>query len=164
MKRILSLALTVVFVMVAFTGCIVIPRYRTFAIRADTVASVELYDLCGADTYYGYFIETETPVYEIPPEQTAAFLKGLSEIRFSNPLILILAPMDPSFYYDAWTVRVNYTDGTFELISSDGFGQRFDQNADQTDAHHYGCSQEEWDAFIGKYIPGDMQDHSGHAG
>ena len=164
MKRVTSLILTAIIVTVMLAGCIVIPRYRNFVIDPDTVASIELYDLCEVDTLYGDFVKTEAPVYEIPPERTGDFLHDLSEIRFSDPLIIVLAAIDPSFYYDNWTVRINYTDGSFELISSDGFGQVYDQNNKDIDSHHYGCDQEEWSALIRKFIPKELWEHTHNVG
>ena len=164
MKKVTALILAVILVMVMLTGCIVIPRYRNFEIDPDVVASIELYDLCEVDTMYGDFVKTESPAYRIPPERTADFLRDLSQIQFSDPLIIVIAAIDPSFYYDNWTVRVNYTDGSFELISSDGFGQVFDKDEETKDSHHFGCDQEEWSALIRAHIPKELWEHTHNAG
>ena len=160
MKRIGLFILTVILVTCTMTGCIVIPLYKSYRIDADTVASIEIYDLCDADTFGSNFLETETPAYEIPAEEKADFLNDLSKIRFSDVILIVLAAVDPSFYYDEWTVRINYTDGSYELISPDGYGEVFDSNGEVTDGHHYGCDQEEWTSFIGKYVPEDIFEHS----
>ena len=160
MKRIVLFILTVILVTSTLTSCIVIPMYKKFEIDANTVASIEIYDLCEADSLYGGFVKTETPVYEIPTEKNTDFLNDLAKIRFSDTIIIVLAAIDPSFYYDEWTVRINYTDGSYELISADGYGQTYANYGEVIDSHHFGCDQEEWLAFIGKYIPEDIFDHS----
>ena len=159
MKRIGLFILTVIIVACTMTSCIIIPIYENFEIDADTVASIEIYDLCEVDSLYGDFVKTETPVYEIPTEKNTDFLNDLAKIRFSDAIIIVLAAIDPSFYYDVWTIRINYTDGSYELISSDGFGQTYANNGEVIDSHHLGCDQKEWLAFIGKYVPKDIFDH-----
>ncbi len=163
MKRIVSLTITAILLlatMSALTGCIITTVHKEFEIDADTVSFIEIYDLCEIDSLYGDFVKTATPVYEIPDEKVSDFLSDLAEIRFSDSTVIALVAMDPSFYYDGWTVRINYTDGSYELISCDGFGQTYDKNGEETDSHHFGCDNEEWWAFISQYVPQDIFSHS----
>ncbi len=160
MKRIVFFVLLLVFVMNSLTGCIIIPQYKHFKIDADSVSSIEIYDLCKVDTYESYFLETEDVDYTIPEEKASDFLKDLSDIRFSDHILIILAAVDPSFSYDTWTVRINYADGSFELISCDGYGQSFDENGTKIDSHHYGCDNDEWNEFLKKYIPKEIFSHA----
>ena len=51
---------------------------------------------------------------------------------------------------------MNYTNGSYELISCDGYGETFDQNGEQIRYHHYGCDDDEWWAFIQKHVPEDI--------
>jgi len=156
MKKIILSALTSILLVSILTGCIIIPLNHNFEINADEVESVDIYDLRGVDTLYGDFIETEKPVYKIPEDKNVDFLSELSKIEFSDSIVIVLAAVDPSFYYDEWTVRINYTDGSFELISSYGFGQRFDKDGEIEDVHHWGCDREEWHEFISNYVPEDI--------
>lgn len=160
MKRIVLFMLTIILIASTLTSCVIIPIYENFELDSDTVSSIEIYDLCEVDSYYGEFAQTETPVYVIPAEQKADFLNDLAEIRFNDSIVIALVPMDPNFYYDAWTVRINYTDGSYELISSDGFGQTFDSNGKEIDSHHLRCDQDEWWEFIDKYVPDQIFNHS----
>ncbi len=160
MKRIILLTLTLVLVMITLPSCIMIPLHKSFEIDTATVSSIEIYDLYGVDNSGGEFVKTETPVYKIPEENHSDFLSDLSEIQFSDTIIIMIAAIDPSFYYDQWTVRINYTDGSFELISCGGYGESFDENGEYTNSHHYGCDDEEWSAFIGKYVPEEIFEHS----
>ncbi len=159
MKRIGLFILTVIIVMCTMTSCIMIPIFENFKIDAETVESIEIYDLCETNSLYGKFVETDAPVYQIPAKQKPEFLNDLSKIRFSQTIVIVLAAIDPGFYYDVWTVRINYKDGSYELISSDGYGETYDSNGEVVDWHHFGCDQEEWWAFIGKYVPEDIFNH-----
>lgn len=152
---ILSLA-----IFVSLTSCIVIPRYKYYKIDSETVSSIEIYDLRNSDTHYSGFLETETPVYAIEQEQIADFLKDLSDIRFSDSIIITIAAIDPSFVYDDWVVRINYSNGTYALISCDGYGQTYDENDEAIDGNHFGCDDDEWKQFISKYVPKDIFDHA----
>lgn len=158
MKRIALLTVTLILVALSLTSCIIIPLYKTFDIDPQTVSSVQIYDLC-TDTE-GFFLDESEPVYEIPKDKTADFLNDLSGIRFSDTIIIAIAAIDPSFSFDTWTVRINYTDGSYELISNDGYGLSYNQDGEITDSHHYGCDQDEWDEFIAKYLPEDIYNHS----
>ena len=158
MKRLVLLTITVLMIS-TLASCVVIPLHKRFEIDTNTVASIEIYDLCESDSLYGGFLKTETPVYEIPEEKVANFLNDLSNIRFSDTIIITIAAVDPSFYYDDWTVRINYTDGSYELISCDGYGETFDENGENTDSHHFGCDQNEWWMFIAQYVPENIFEH-----
>jgi len=160
MKRTVLLTITMLLMISTLTSCIVIPRYKRFEIDADQVASVEIYDLCENETFGGEFLKTEAAVYEIPKERVSDFFNDLSKIRFFDTIIIVLAPTDPSFYYDTWVVRINYRDGSYELLSSDGYGEVYYQNGEVKDSHHYSCDNEEWWAFIEKYVPESIFDHS----
>lgn len=143
-------------VLLSLTSCILIPIQKHYDIDPETVSSIEIYDLRGVDTYYSFFLESETPVYSIEEDQMADFLSDLSNIQFSDTIIITIAAVDPSFFYDDWVTRINYTDGSFSLISCDGFGESYDANDQVTDRNHFGCDNDEWKQFIGKYVPYDI--------
>lgn len=160
MKRLVLLALMLALVMASFSGCIMIPMFKTYDIDAASVSSVEIYDLCNYTGSGSNFLDTVAPACQLTQEDTADFLYDLSQIRFSDYVLIILAPMDPSMYYGTWTVRVNYTDGTYELISCDGYGQTFDENGEETDSHHYSCDEDEWAWLIESYVPQNVFLHA----
>ena len=159
MKRFVLLSAILILTIPILTSCIIIPQFKRFEIATDTVTSIEIYDLHQVDTLYGNFIETQTPVYESPQEENTDFLNDLAEIRFTDSIVIALVAMDPSFYYDDWTVRINYVDDSFQLVSSDGYGQTYDKSGEVIDTHHFGCDQKEWWAFIGKYVPESIFNH-----
>ena len=158
MKRIALLTVTLVLTMLTLTSCIIIPIYKTYEIDEETVSSIQIYDLCTETE--GFFLDESEPVYEIPKDKTADFLNDLSDIQFSDAISIVIAAIDPSFSFDTWTVRINYTDGSYELISCDGYGQIYNKDGEITDTHHYGCDQDECDEFIAKYLPEDIYNHS----
>ena len=159
MKRIVLLTVSIILIMCCLSSCIIIPRYHHFEIDTSTVSSIQIYDLCENEDYSSRFLETETPVYEIPKEQTASFVAELNSIEFSDYIIIVLAAIDPSFNYGEWTVRINYSDGTYELISNGGYGETYDSNNERVSGHHWSCDDAEWEAFIGKYIPAEIYNH-----
>ncbi len=152
-KRFLSLFTILIISSAALTGCIVIPQYKYYDISSDEVESVQIYDLRTSETYYGDFIEKDNPVYTLPEDIIDDFLTKLSEIRFKDSIIITIAAVDPSFTYDEWIARINYTDGSYDLISCDGYGQSYNENNEVTDTNHYGCDNEKWKEFITGYLP-----------
>ena len=152
MKRILLLTIALTLCL-ALTGCVIIPLHQNFEIDEVVVSSIQIYDLNEYSKDGGGFLDTLEPVYEIPVEQNADFLQDLSEIRFSDTIIIVPAAIDPSFYYGRWTVRINYIVGAYQLISSGGYGELYGPDGELTDTHHYGCDDEEWLALIKKYLP-----------
>ena len=137
-----------------FCSCVIIPinkHYDGFDI--ESVASVEFYDLRQSQTSSFGFLDTATPAYTLPEEQKEAFLADLAEIKFTDYIIIVIAAIDPSFYFGDWVVRVNYTDGSCDLLSNGGYNESYDPSGELSDSNHWSCDDDEWHAFIFKYIP-----------
>ena len=84
MKLIAFLTAALLLVMSILTSCI-IPLNKNFRFKKERVESIEVYDLCQCKNTEGSrFLETESPVYEIPEEALDDFLTDLAEIRFSD--------------------------------------------------------------------------------
>ena len=156
MKRLALTMLTVILLLCMLTSCIVIPLRKRYSIPADTVSSVQIYDLRQDSDRYDVFWEKDVPMYEVAPEEKAAFLSDLSKIRFKDTIVITIAAVDPSFSYGEWVARINYTDGTYEFLSDAGYGAKFDQTGEMIDSHHYGADDEEWAALISKYVPAEV--------
>ena len=140
----------------SFVSCLYIPLEKYYDdIDTDSVTSVEIYDLRGTDQLSG-FHETESPVYTLKADQMEAFWSDLANIQFSDSILLVPIPMDPSFYYDDWTVRINYSDGSYTFLSCDGYSETYDKNGERTDGNHYSCDNKEWTQFIRKYVPAEI--------
>jgi hypothetical protein len=159
-KKIILLTFALFAIMGSLTSCIIIPVYKWYEIDSETVASIQIYDLYDANTYMEAFLKTEVPVYEIPEEDKDTFLTELGKITFDDPIVIILASQQPRRSYGRWTVRVNYTDGSYQLISNEGFGQTFDENNECLESHRGLCDDEIWYEFIENYVPKDIFDRT----
>lgn len=146
----LSLSLAM---LVTLTGCIIIPIPKRYEIALEDVSSIDIYDLRDCDYYYP---SEETLVYTIEEDQMEDFLQDLSDVPFTDIIIIVLAAIDPSFNYGDWTVRINYTDGSYTYISCGGYGTTHDADGSLIDSNHYSCDTDEWEAFIEKYVPEDI--------
>lgn len=139
-----------------FCSCIIIPINKYYDdFDTQEIASVEFFDLRQSRTS----IDNATPAYTLPEEQTEEFFEDLAKIRFRDYIIIVLAAIDPSFYFGDWVVRINYTDGSFDLLSNGGYNESYDMNGELSDANHFSCDDEEWYAFIYKYIPQAIIDY-----
>ena len=137
-----------------FCGCVIIPINKHYdGLDSESVASVEFYDLRQSQTSYSGFLDTATPAYTLPEDQKEAFLADLAEIKFTDYIIIVIAAIDPSFYFGDWVVRVNYTDGSCDLLSNGGYNESYDPSGELSDSNHWSCDDGEWYAFIFKYIP-----------
>ena len=131
MKKLrLAWILLLIFVLlISLNGCVIIPRHMNYDdINREQVSSVDIYDLYKSESNYSDFLTTETPVYTLTNDQLDSFLSDLADIRFTDYIIIVLAAVDPSFSYGDWVVRINYTDGSYSLISCDGYGETYDAN------------------------------------
>lgn len=161
MKRFkFALLIILVFAMLAtLTSCIVIPRHKYYDdIDTQAVASVDIYDLRERAAQGSDFLKTETPVYTLTADQHKDFFSQLEKIRFTDHIVITIAAMDPSFSYGDWVVKINFFDGTVLLISCSGYGETIDKNGQVIDSNHYGCDDEEWTEFVGKYLPKELLD------
>ena len=156
-KYLLPTIALILCLLVSLSSCIIIPLRKQYGIDPEKVASVEIYDMRNKNQYNSdgkFFAETETPVCSV--EKVADFLSDLSNITFTDSIIIVIAAIDPSFKYGDWVVRINYSDGIYSLISNAGYSQTFDANGEQIDSNHYGCESAEWNELISKYVPGDI--------
>ena len=158
MKRVLFLIITLVLALSMFTSCIIIPFYNYFKIDTNKVESVEIYDLPEKETYdfsYG-FEERLSPIYTLSGEQKNNFLDDLGEIRFEDAIVIVLAAIDRHASYNRWSIKINYTSGSYDTLSCDGYGHSYDENGEMVDSHYYTCEREEWYALIEKYLPAEL--------
>lgn len=156
-RKITVFLLLLVFTSVSLSGCIIIPISRYYDdIDTESVTSVDFYDLNGVQNQSSYFFEEVEPVYTMQNEGIEDFWDDLADIRFKDAIVIVLAAVDPSFYYDRWVVRINYKDGTFMLISCDGYGEIYSKDGKVIDSNHFGCDNDEWHSFVEKYVPKEI--------
>lgn len=155
MKRSTMFSVIVLSVLLTFAGCkttTTVDRSR----NADSVTSVQIYDLRDNSSKSNSFLEKEEPVYTVAEEKTADFLSDLGKIQFTETKLLVLAAVDPGFSFDDWTVRLNYSDGSYLIFSSDGYAELYNEAGEVIGSDHGGCDQEQWDALIEKYLPEEI--------
>lgn len=151
--RVLTAATVLLSITLTLSGCIVIPITKRYNIEHDTVDSIDIYDLRSCENRDHGTWETLSPFCTLSDNQLESFLNDLSGIRFEDTIIIALAAVDPSFSYGEWVVQIHYTDGTYELISSGGFGGTYSSDHERIATHHFGCDADEWAQFILKYVP-----------
>ena len=148
-KQALVLCILSLFLLVSLTSCIVIPKHKTYQLDADTVSSVQIYDMGKP----GYSLDPGSLSYAVEDERLEEFLDDLSEIPFSDVVLITVAAVDPGFSFGRWVIRINQTDGSYMLLSNGGYGETRDANGNVIDSNHYGCDKEEWNSLISKYLP-----------
>lgn len=153
MKRIVLLIITVALFLTTLTSCIIITTHKNFEIDENKVSSIEIYDSCKTNNDFSV---SDKAVYKIEQEKISDFLTDLAEIQFSSNNVIALAAIDAERSFDTWIVRVNYTDGSCDIISCASHGERYNKNGELSDFNMYGCDKDEWWTFIEKYLPEDI--------
>ncbi len=134
----------------SITGCVTLQMQIDDVTEAN-VASIQIYRLLPDDRVSG-FHETSEPIVTLDPSRHGEFLEGLAKLKFSDTIPLFMAS-DPSFSYGAYVVRLNFTDGSFRLISDSGYGETFNAQGECVSADHYYCDSEKWEALLNPYLP-----------
>ena len=90
---------------------------------------------------------------EIAPEQYAYFTAELTGLSFAEHHLIILFPVavDPNFYYGNYIVKIEYQDGSCELIS-DWMQRKFRVNEKYPDYTDYDTEDEPWLEFLRKWV------------
>ena len=86
---------------------------------------------------------------EIPTEEFASFTKELTDLSFVKNHVIILFPVaiDPNFYYGNHIVKVEYQDGSCELISYI-IQRQFIVGEKYPEVTRYTAENESWLAFL----------------
>ena len=147
------LLLLMIFVLiVSLSGCVIIPLIKYYDIPAEEVVSVQFYDLRDPELPNSFgFYESLEPAFTIPEEDKEDFLDDFSKLKFSDSIVIVLAAIDPSFYYGDWVVRINFTNGQYTFYSCGGYGETFDAEGKRISSTHFSCDNEELENLVGKY-------------
>ena len=158
MKGLRRVLLTVLLAaqLAVLSSCIWVPKYASYDIAEEKLASVDIYDLRDCSSRADFY-ESEFSDYTLKAEQIDGFVAALESLRFDDSTFFVLAATDPNFTYGDWVVRLNYTDGTYTLISSDGFGATYDQDYNVIDSNHYSYDDKKWEQFVCQYLPTELQ-------
>ncbi len=150
-KKRLTLIVLICILSVSLTGCIIIPLRRHYTYSADKVSCIRFYDLSDSENRYSGFYKEETPIFTLPDEQMKEFLTDFSKITFKDSIVIVLAAVDPSFYYGPWVVEIVFTDGSYSFYSTGGFGEKFNANGECIRSNHFSADDEDLEKLIGKY-------------
>ena len=150
-KKVLILLVLISILSVSLTSCIIIPLRRHYTYSADEVSCIRFYDLRDSESRASGFFEEETPIFTLPDEQINEFLTDFSNIKFKDSIVIVLAAIDPSFYYGNWVVEIVFTDGSYSFYSTAGFGETFNANGECIESDHYSSDEEDLRKLIGKY-------------
>lgn len=148
------LLIPMIFVLiVSLSGCIIIPLTKHYDIPAEEVESVQFYDLRNPElSHYSGFDTSIEPIFTVPEENKEEFLDDFSKLKFSDYIIIVLAAIDPSFYYGDWVVRVNFTNDQYTFYSCGGYGETFDSEGKCISYTHFSCDNEELENLVGEYF------------
>ena len=145
-------AILAIVLIVSLSSCIIIPLIKYYDISTEDVISVQFYDLRNSESsHYSGFDENIKPAYTIPEEEKEEFLDDFSKLKFSDAIVIVLAAIDPSFYYCDWIVRINFSNGQYTFYSCGGYGETFDSEGKCISSTHFSCDDEELENLIGKY-------------
>ena len=151
-NKIILLAITVFTVTSLLSSCMIIPVYTWHKIDPSTVSSVQICDFYNVDTYREAFLEAEYPTYDIPEEEKEKFLAELGELAFNDSIVIIPVSQQPRLSYGRWTVRINYTDDSYQLISNNGYGRTYDKSNNPIEHHRGTYDDQKWNSFIESYV------------
>ena len=159
MKR-TALVLFCVALLLSLTGCIWIPVWeKPLNLYGDSpVTSVSLYVVENEivmDVQDGVLNldEDYEPVAVLSDDQMEDFCKNAQKLGFRDDIVIIPVAMDPVYWsYYGNLIRVDYENGSFEVICSHGL-YWYDGKQHYSAAN---CDTEKWNAFLAEYFPDDI--------
>ena len=155
MKKLLLLVLLVIMLTVVLSGCIHWETNVKYELLFDPSEIESILVYAAADNYnYSDPIEPCGELLgEIPAEQYAVFTEELTGLPFVEPHLIILFPVtyDPNFYYGNYIVKIEYHDGSCELIS-DIIQRQFRVNEKYSDTFCYSAGDEAWLVFLKNWV------------
>ena len=161
MKRFLAMLLCLVTACL-FVGCIPIPSKKDVETEVEDITAIEIYyfekeaywDSETNSWMYSFWDQSlekyvVTPVEDglvahIEAEKYAAFVEDIEDLPFRKWIPLLPIPTTPAFYFYGYVIKI-YSGTNYELIT-DGCGE------DVGDILAHTCKEEDWNAFIKKYI------------
>ena len=164
MKKIIIAVLLISMVSTLLTGCIQWETPKKYELLQDTanIKSIRVYQ-DNSDAFYeanGRMYNYSDPdepcgalLGEIPAEQYPAFAEELTRLSFTEHHIIFLFPVtyDPNFYYMGPIVKIEYYDGSCELIS-EIIQRKFVVNKKYPSTTDYTAQKEAWFAFLEKWV------------
>ena len=156
MKKIILTMVLLAVVCSILSGCIHWETPAAYELLQDpsNIQSIRIY--AEKDTLYDYSDPNEPCgelLGEIAPEQFTVFTQELTALPFIKQHLIILFPvaLDPNFYYFGPIVKIEYGDGSCELISC-AIQNQFTVNEKYPDAFRCHLDDEPWLAFLQNWV------------
>ena len=156
MKKIILSVLLFSLICTSLVGCIHWETPVRYELMHDhsNIKSIRIYS--ASESSYNYSDPNDPCgelLSEVSSEQFAAFAEKLSGLSFAEQHMILLIPVtyDPNFYYGNYIVKVEYHDGSCELIS-DIMQRQFRVDEKYPDMTRYGIEQEPWLAFLQNWV------------
>ena len=155
MKKIAFATILLSLICVCLAGCIHWKTSVSLALLHDVseITSIRIYRTNHtSDVGYDYGDPVDPlgeMLAEIPTEEFASFTKELTDLSFVENHLIILFPVaiDPNFYYGNHIVKVEYQDGSCELISYN-IQRQFIVGEEYPKTTRYSAEHESWLAFL----------------
>ena len=160
MKKLVLLLFLILLLSVFVTGCIYWETPVTYNLMYEPseIVSIRIYEVAKEYSYSDPIAPCGELLAEIASDDYSVFADELSQISFTNSHLIILFPVtyDPNFYYGRYIAKIEYRDGSCELISY-VIQRQFDVNQKYPDTTRYTTEQDIWLAFLRKWatIPGN---------
>ena len=145
-------------VCLSLSGCIYWETSTSYELMHDVshISCIRIYDTYTNDVSYDYRDPNEPCVDligEIPSDQISAFVDDLTGLSFVDQHFILLFPVtyDPNFYYGPYIVKVEYEDGSCELIS-ECIQYKFYANEKYPYSYDYSVEWDAWLDFLQKYV------------
>ena len=155
MKRTFQTLVLMSLICVILTGCIHWQTSEIYELKHDIseIKSIRIYSTADNYSYSDPIEPCGELLGEIPAEQYAQFTEELTGLSFVESHMILLIPdsYDPNFYYGYYIVKIEYHDGSWELIS-DIIQRQFSANDRISSTTRYSTAQESWLAFLQNWV------------
>ena len=153
MKKILAL-LIVILSIFTFSGCITWNIPFSSMQDIERVENIYIYHLEEPLYYTEIDLLPSTPTHTIEESNFTPFIQDLEQIPFER-VVFALGAIDFIKTYESYAVKIEYQDGSYELIGH-CLQQTFAKDGTDTSMNHLFCEEEVWLAFLQKYV--DIQE------
>ena len=154
MKKIIVSIILWSLICISLIGCIHWETSVTYELMYDIseIKSIRIYGSDFSEGVYDYSDRNDPCkelLSEIPSEEFALFAEELTALSFVESHMILLIPVTygTNFYYGNYIIKVDYCDGSCELIS-DMIQRQFIANKQHPDVTKYQTTHESWLAFL----------------
>ena len=150
MKQATFLSLLLVFTFVLTSCMFYLPSPYKLSQSEENISEIEIYYIEGG-IEHPERNDTLIPIATVLGERHESFIGDLQELPF-KVFVLVFPPaaIDPYIYFNGYTVKIIYKDGSADYICPNV--QATCTGDKRVDGSYYECDDVEWIEFIKKYI------------